>query len=307
MTLEVFVTDEGPYNNIVYFAEGSTYIEVTGKNVAPGDYIYIDIYVDASNADYCEDLLSSFDIICKQNGQDAIQLYREASMTTAPFRSTLILYDHSSTGLNGGTASYYDDSWHTISGSTDSAGEMAFETCSNFTQMKMTYHNTEKTQTYEELISSNFTWQTVQLTFRLLDHLGSPLQDGDAYLNSGEWTLIGTTGANGEAYYELFEGSCQLGIMYNDYYEIKTQSASSPAVFQTGTMHWDGTGATPLYYQAQSWHYYEDGLELMPKIYSVYFSDETFKNVTVVAGQVTNFNNLPVTPILRESVTPQQI
>jgi len=140
------------------------------------------------------------------------------------------------------------------------------------TKVRIGYHNTSETKTFDQPTHSIFNFATVEAVIKLLDDVGNGLPGGTIQKGNGSWILAGTTNANGVVRYEVFPGTWDFRVFeYNGNTNQKTQDVSTQVVFQTGSVVSDTGTATRC--GIGSWVPYTSGMQLLPGNWHCQFND----------------------------------
>ncbi|HET7237060.1 MAG TPA: hypothetical protein VFK59_11595 [Actinomycetota bacterium] len=198
------------------------------------------------------------------------------------------LLDHSGTGIPGGAVDYAPGGSWLPFGTTNANGVaylLANGPLGNI-QVRMTYHQGSQIQLFSQPTHSVFTFQTVQATISLQDHLGSGLAGGSVSQGGGYWDPVGTTDGSGNVFWEMFPGTYKFKMTYHAGAQELTQSIATPVVFQTGAVHSDSGTATQ--YAQGSWQPFVQDVELLPGSWHFSFNDGNPVTYYTIVGGVVN-------------------
>ncbi|MDI4649065.1 OmpL47-type beta-barrel domain-containing protein [Cohnella hashimotonis] len=134
--------------------------------------------------------------------------------------------------LDTGSASYYAGGWKSFG--TTSGGEVSKELLPGSYTFGMKQEGTYKELLQNVGTDATVVFQTVQVTLRLKDSLGNPLDTGSASYYADGWKTFGTT-SGGEVSKELLPGSYTFGMKHEGAYKELLQNVGTDAavVFQT--------------------------------------------------------------------------
>lgn len=121
------------------------------------------------------------------------------------------LKDSQGNPLSGGSASYYADSWRTVS--TAVYGEISKELLPGSYTFAMTYEGTRMQKEQDTSVNAIVVFQTANVTVQLKDSQGNPLDGGQVSYYAGSWRTLGTT-SGGKTSKELLPGSYTFSIAY---------------------------------------------------------------------------------------------
>ncbi|WP_261306495.1 DUF4962 domain-containing protein [Paenibacillus andongensis] len=121
------------------------------------------------------------------------------------------LKDSQGNPLSGGSASYYADSWRTVS--TAVYGESSKELLPGSYSFAMMYEGTRMQKEQNTSVNAVVVFQTANVTVQLKDSQGSQLDGGQVTYYAGSWRTFGTT-SGGVIRKELLPGSYTFSVAY---------------------------------------------------------------------------------------------
>ncbi|WP_246358695.1 DUF4962 domain-containing protein [Paenibacillus phytorum] len=137
------------------------------------------------------------------------------------------LKDSQGNPLSGGSASYYADSWRTVS--TAVYGEISKELLPGSYTFAMTYEGTRMQKEQDTSVNAVVVFKTANVTVQLKDSQGNPLDGGQVSYYAGSWRTFGTT-SGGVTSKELLTGSYTFSIAYGG---RRKESAADTSVSTT--------------------------------------------------------------------------
>lgn len=176
------------------------------------------------------------------------------------------LVDHQGNPLAGGTATYTPTGtgWLTAPGETNAGGYMAIPTTNPNMSVRMHYKGTNQAKNLSQLQASNFTFQTTQVTVKLQNADGNPLDTGNVQYFALGWRTFGAGATvGGEATHEMLPGEWSIQMRYKSGLQTKTATVSGTTTvvsFQTGriTLHFSGE---IQYWGNNAWFVYQKPTE----------------------------------------------
>jgi hypothetical protein len=204
-----------------------------------------------------------------------------------PVSVTINVLDSHNNPISGATARWNTGSWHYVTGSTDTNGQLTFDVDEPYNSIFVDYHQTTASLTMAEVqaAGNSPSFQTVDARIRLIDCAGDGLAGGIAQQGKGSWISMGTTQADGylNPDWEVFAGGpYQYKMEVNHSSQIKYMSVDGLAdnVFQTGSINFGSQTA----HWAHGSHYYFTGLiQLLPGTYHMDIGGVGF-DFTIIAG-----------------------
>ena len=160
-----------------------------------------------------------------------------ADMTKSVF--VALLRNSNGAGLSGGTAQWYDGSWHSIPGTTGSNGAIVvlIDGLKGNLAFGMTYANTYNQKWQDISIDSIVSFQTVKATIQLKNSAGVLFDTGtNVGYYTGTWNTFGSgTTSGGKVTMELLPGNYCFRMTYLNTYNQKWQDIGTDptVVFQT--------------------------------------------------------------------------
>ncbi|CAH1227861.1 hypothetical protein PAECIP111891_06190 [Paenibacillus allorhizoplanae] len=146
---------------------------------------------------------------------------------------TVALKDSTGQPLSGGVVSYYDGGWKEF-GVTDSSGSVSKPLANKNYTFAIIYEGTRNELVQNTGISSNITFQTVNVQVQFTNSQGLPQGEGTVSYYGGGWRSFGSISA-GIVHKELLTGSYTFAINYDGAINEKVQNiGTNPLlVFQT--------------------------------------------------------------------------
>lgn len=227
-------------------------------------------------------------------------------ITVRPFGPppvTVVLVDSTGAGLAGAVVSYYQGSWQPF-GVTGSDGQARLALPAGSYSFRVEFGGGSVQKTQYTGTNPIVSFQTVNVTVRLRDSAGSPLDTGTADYYAGSWRAFGVT-SGGEARREMLPTTYSFAMTYlGGRVQLAHNVALSAVVtFQTRlvTTRLRNSQGAPLdtgaaEYYAGSWRPFgttqggEVSRELLPTSYSF--------AMTYEGGRVQATQNVSVDPIL---------
>jgi hypothetical protein len=220
---------------------------------------------------------------------DGISTYTAQITVASQTTVTVRLIDSLGNGIAGGSAQYYNGSWITIPGNTDSSGILTYSIpgIKQTLSFRMTYAGGSKDISQNIATNPTVIFQTVNARVELRDSNNNLMDTGTVQYYAGSWRSFGTT-TGGRANLELLPNTYSFRMTYAGGSKDISQNIAtrSTVIFQTGRIV-SGSGKCTKYY-AGSWRNFTTGVELLPGSYTFRFSDGTADtNYTIIVG-VTN-------------------
>jgi len=219
-------------------------------------------------------LKNTYDVVVVTNAMtkiiDAVNCYGDTCQKSV---ALVKLLNSTGNGLSGGTASYYDGSWH-AAGTTNSSGMVmaGIDGAPGNFLFSMDYAFTHNEKWQNIATNSVVQFQTKNVVMQLKDSAGNLIPDsggkGDIRYYTGAWHPFasGTT-SGGQANMELLPANILFGITHQFVYNEKWQNTgtSSTVVFQTknvvvqlkdsaGNLIPDTGGTGVVKYYTGAWH-----------------------------------------------------
>lgn len=217
---------------------------------------------------------------------NSVNLATNSTVTFNAHRVKVTLIDSTGKPLAGGNA--YIHNSNDYLGATNSKGEVYADVFGASDKFRMEYEGTWKVMT--AATTAPVTFQTQDVSMRLIDHNGNPLEGGVITHNG---YFFGTTGTDGWAHNELFPGTVKVAAKYNrSVQSVANHPLATPITFQTGLLQTAGT-ASLIRASGSSGYtaFLGTEMELLPGNHSVKFiapTTPTVQSVSVSAGAVTN-------------------
>ena len=185
---------------------------------------------------------------------------------------TVRLRDSAGNPLDPGVADYYAGGWKAF-GSTAS-GEVHRELLPTTYTFAMSHAGARLQKAQNVATDPLVVFATRDVTVRLRDSAGNPLDPGVADYYAGGWKAFGST-ASGEVHRELLPTTYTFAMSYAGARAQKAQNvATDPlVVFETGSVV-SGSGTCSSYYAA-GWRTFTAGMQLLPMTYTFGFSSGT--------------------------------
>ncbi len=206
------------------------------------------------------------------------------------------LANSSNQPLAGGIATpYYSGNWQpAFTNPTNGSGR----TCEarngqlGNTVVQMKYNGTvQQLPAQNAQTNGIFAFKTTDVSVKLVDSNGNPLDTGSASYYAGFWRTIGNT-SGGSVHVQMLPGSYSFGMTYlGTSTQLNGQVVSGPTstvTFQTGKVHSDSGNAT-TYYAGTYWPFTQD-MELLPGAYWFQFSDQAQAQYTLVGGTTNHIH-----------------
>ena len=201
---------------------------------------------------------------------------------------TVQLLDSNGQGLAGGAVWYYDTAWHAF-GTTGANGSVKNPDLAPGTYyFAVTYLNAQVGTTQTVDANSTVTFNTQQVTIKLQDSSGQPLDTGMVQLYSGGWSTLGNT-ANGQVQCELLPADYLFSMTYLNAQMVNVQDVSADAtvVFQTAPVH--SLSGLCSYVYSYGWQPFTQDMQLPPGTYLFYSAiPATMQQATISSGVVND-------------------
>ncbi|MEO7794825.1 MAG: hypothetical protein ABIV06_08635, partial [Thermoanaerobaculia bacterium] len=152
----------------------------------------------------------------------------------------------------------------------------------------LTYLGQRNTKVQDVAANPGVLFQTRDVTIRLRDSAGGPLESSLTEFYAGGWRTFGPT-AGGEVHKELLPASYTFALTFLGQRNTKVQDVgTSPAVvFQTGAVV--SASATCNAFYAGGWRIFTQGMQILPAAYSFRFTTGTPAQQTfAIAAATTN-------------------
>ena len=192
--------------------------------------------------------------------------------------------------LAGGVATAYVGGWQSVgtTGSNGVACAMFPGTLGN-TAVAMAYNGSRQQITQYQPTNSVYTFGAADVTVKLEDASGNPLDTGTASYYAGGWHTIGNT-SGGAVDVQLLPGSYSFAMTYNgtreQFNNVAVSGTATTVTFQTGSVL-STTGTATAYY-AGGWVLFSQGAQLLPGTYTFGFNDGTPNTAYTITAAVVN-------------------
>jgi hypothetical protein len=227
--------------------------------------------------------------------------------------------DSNSVLVSGGIASYHSGSWK-LFGITNDTGFAKRELLPRTYTFKMTYDDASVTLRQDISSDPLVNFSTINITIKLQDSTGNPLDGGVAGYHSGFWKDAGVTNMSGMVNIELLPRTYTFKMTYDNASVSLRQDISSDSIvlFSTVevTVKLEDSLGNPLAdgnasYHAGSWKYFgttnNTGVtkkELLPRKYTfkIKYDDATIsKRQDISSDPLVVFSTVEVTVKLQDS------
>jgi hypothetical protein len=154
-------------------------------------------------------------------------------------------------------------------------------------RFRMTYGGASTEKVQDTSINAVVEFQTVEVTARLKDSKGMPLDPGTVKYYADGWKDLGVT-SEGEVKKQLLPSTYRFRMSYAGASNEKPQRIDHDSVvrFQTGKVI--SLSRTCTSYYADSWKPFVNGMELLPKTYIFRFKDRTHDTPYKISAGITN-------------------
>ncbi len=199
--------------------------------------------------------------------------------------ATVQLNDHTGNPLDNGTVLYYASGWKDFG--TTTLGTASKELLPNSYSFRMKYAGSSNDKSQDIALDTTVVFQTINVTVRLNDHVGNPLDNGTVLYYAGGWKDFGAV-VSGTVSKELLPNSYSFRMKYAGSSNDKPQDvAIDPVViFQTGLVN-SVSGSCVKYY-AGGWKPFIQNMELLPNEYSFRFSGGALDKKISISGGIEN-------------------
>lgn len=219
-------------------------------------------------------LKNTYDVVIRIGSDTYLLDALDATGDTAVYGLTVVkLLNSSGAGLAGGSAKYYDGSWHTL-GATPASGVAAFAVpgAPRNLLFSMDYAFTRQEKWQNTAAGFSVVFQTKNVEVQLKNSAGALMDSGTVRYYTGAWHDLGPT-TGGRVNVELLPANILFGLTHQFVYNEQWQEvgANPTVLFQTkntvielrdsgGTLIPDAGGAGAVRYYTGAWHPFAGGV-----------------------------------------------
>ena len=189
-------------------------------------------------------------------------------------KDVLVHVQNSAGAAIEGAQIYYHAGSYKDFGTTDVNGDAHKELFGSSYTFKASYNSTSKT--IVEDITNTVVFETIKVTGLVKDCDGNPKEGAAVYYHAGSYKNLGTTGADGKASIEIFEGTYTFKATYHStslvLSDVAVSAAAGEVVFHTTqvTIQYPGS----VYYHAGSYKLLDGpNFDLFPGTYTFKFDN----------------------------------
>jgi hypothetical protein len=228
----------------------------------------------------------SFRMTYENASQDKVQnISGDPTIVFQTVNATVRLIDSGGAALDTGTVQFYAGAWRSFG--TTMGGQTRKELLPGSYSFRMAYENASQDKVQNIGTNPSVTYQTANMTVRLVTSAGAPADTGMVKFYAGAWRDFGTT-SNGQVQKELLSVSYSFRMIYRNASQDVAQNVSSNPflVYQMGNVVSDSGKCVSFY--SGSWQAFSSGMELLPGKYSFRFNDGTSDTQYTITKGTTN-------------------